>query len=135
MNDKYKHLRLKKHKSEFKYVLLRERSDLNGLMNGSDEFPIAIFISAGEVSAIVPDNLTCAAEKTESGWTCLQIVGEMPFGSVQGLISEISGGLAQSGLGVCVVSTYLTDWFFIRSKNLRAAVVALESIGWVVDQT
>lgn len=54
--------------------------------------PIAIFSSPDELSLIAPVNfLFSEAEKIQAQWKCFKIEGDMPFGTVQGLIAKISG--------------------------------------------
>lgn len=128
--SKYDHLKLKIVDSEFKYVLLKNKEDLTDLVVKSSDLPIALFSGDGEVSAIVPSNIECDSVKAETEWICLRIIGEMPFGTVQGLIAEISGILANHGMGICVVSTFLTDWFFVKAKNKDRAISDLKTAGW-----
>lgn len=128
--SKYDHLKLKIINSEFKYVLLKNKEDLANLVAKSSDLPVALFSGDGEVSAIVPLNSECDSVKTEAEWICLRIIGEMPFGTVQGLIAEISGILANHGMGICVVSTFLTDWFFVKAKNKDKAISELKAAGW-----
>ena len=127
---KYDHLKLKVLEGEFKYLLLDTQSDLEALLKIVPRGPMAFFRSADEISAIVPTAIEFQAKKIEPEWICMRIIGEMPFGTVQGLIAEISGILAKSNMGICVVSTFLTDWFFVKSKNIEAAVIELKKIGW-----
>ena len=127
---KYEHLKLKVLPGEYKYLLLDNRSELSDLLKIEVSVPMALFCSVDEVSAIVPSSIEYAAKKVEPGWICIRIIGEMPFGTVQGLIAEISGILAAKNMGICVVSTFLTDWFFVKAKNAPGAIDALKLAGW-----
>ena len=127
---KYEHLKLKVLPGEYKYLLLDNRAELSELLKIDSSVPMAMFCSTDEVSAIVPSSIESSAKKTEPGWICLRIIGEMPFGTVQGLIAEISGILAEKQMGICVVSTFLTDWFFVKAKNATSAIDALKLAGW-----
>lgn len=133
MTSKYDHLKLKVFDSEFQYVLLQSGDDLTNLSEAAGDLPLAMFRGDGEFSAIIPSIVSCHDVKvvtTEPDWVCLRIIGEMPFGSVQGLIAEISGILAKKNMGICVVSTFLTDWFFIKAKNKAEALSSLQDAGW-----
>ena len=128
---KYAHLKLKVLTEKFSYVLFDNLSEANlaiGQMTSSYNY--ALFVSAEEISAIVPSKLNARYVKEEPDWVCIRIIGEMPFGTVQGLIAEISGALISHSLGLCVVSTFKTDWFFIKQKNVDKAIDALKEIGW-----
>lgn len=132
----YEHLKLKLLTSEFNYVLFDGEPEffkfVQLIKSHISESPVVLFCSAAEMSAIVPSNLTAPSKKIESGWIGLRIVGEMPFGTVQGLIAQISGVLRDAGLGTCVVSTFLTDLFFIKKVNKDVALRCLVSAGWEV---
>ena len=138
MDSKFKHLKLKILKQEYQYVLLKNDTDRNVVFEKTTacKSPVGIFVSAEEFSIITPIDVSFenVALKTEAGWSCFQIVGEMLFGSVQGLIASISSSLFTEGLGICVVSTFKSDWFFIRSKNQEQAAKLLASDGWAVEK-
>ncbi|MBX9765815.1 MAG: ACT domain-containing protein [Bdellovibrionales bacterium] len=129
MNDIYQHLKLTILLGEFKYVLLKNREQLIQLAS-EEAKPISLFSSSKEISAIIPAHIQIDVVKSEEDWSCVEIIGEMPFGTVPGLIATISSSLKTESLGLCVVSTFLTDWFFIRTKNLAKAKVILERDGW-----
>ena len=128
---KYQHLSLEVRKERFKYVLLRGEANL-------DEFDqlgqYCLFVSPKETSCVLPCSVKVSnVTKEESGWECWQIRGEMPFGSVQGLIAEISGRLIRDKIGVCVISTFLTDFFFIKEQYSENARKTLAQIGWKIQ--
>lgn len=128
---KYDHLKLQVLDGRYKYLLFDRSADIKDFFEISPHALIALFRSADELSAIVPVEIELpGATKVEPDWICMKIVGEMPFGTVQGLIAEISGALAENKMGICVVSTFLTDWFFVKSKNIELTVSALKKIGW-----
>lgn len=127
----FTHLKLKIVDSKFKYVLLKDFKSLTRLANSiMPGRPSALFMASEEASAIVPSETEVEAIKTESNWACVQVVGEMPFGTVQGLIASISATLNSESIGICVVSTFLTDWFFVKSNQMDKAVAALKNTGW-----
>ena len=132
---RFDHLKLKILEGSYKYVLLESSADLLEKFGHSTNKPIAILKSPEELSAIIPSEMEIhGITKVEHDWVCMKIVGEMPFGTVQGLIAEVSGLLAANKMGVCVVSTFLTDWFFLRSKNLDSAVTVLANAGWQFEK-
>lgn len=126
----FNHLKLKVVEGAYEHVLFDEHSKLVEVAQKLESsHPAALFWAADEASAILPVGLA-AGTKTEPGWSCIRIVGNMPFGTVQGLIATISSTLSEEKIGVCVVSTFLTDWFFVRSKLLEKACLALKEKGW-----
>jgi hypothetical protein len=138
MDAKYAHLKIKILKEDYQYSLLKSNEDLlqvNSFFKSIKE-PVAIFLSDEELSLMAPTHLSqnLNTEKAEPGWLCFRIVGPMPFGTVQGLISNISNVLFREQIGVCIVSTFKSDWFFIRSKYQEKAVVLLTNEGWRVEK-
>ncbi len=138
MNNKYSHLKIQILETEYQYSLIKINTNLNDILiqNNETKKPVAVFISLEEKSIIAPIdfNLGTTIEKSEAGWTCFKIVGSMPFGTVQGLIANISNTLINEQIGVCVVSTFKSDWFFIRSKYLSFSIKLLEKEGWRVEK-
>jgi hypothetical protein len=137
--EKYKHLKLKVLPGEFKYVLFKDEKQFRDafpkLCNLALEAePFFMFRSSADRSAIIPSQVEVAAEKIQSEWIGLRIIGEMPFGTVQGLIATITEALRQNGMGACVISTYLTDFFLVKKSNLESAKNALEKQGWTFTE-
>jgi len=66
---------------------------------------------------LIPDGLV----KNEKGWALFKIIGEMEFGSVQGLIALITNRFKEKDIGSCVISTFSTDYFLIKSIYLPTA--------------
>ncbi len=138
MIEKYKHLKIRILKEAYQYVLLKQHStleDLNILFLNSKK-PVALFISDEEKSFIAPSDLDLHVEidKIETGWICFKIIGSMPFGTVQGLIAHLSSILMKDNIGVCIVSTFKSDWFFIKSKYMDKSINLLNEEGWIVEQ-
>ena len=73
----------------------------------------------------VPEN----TEKREDGWRAFRIEGTLDF-SLVGILSKISGILAESGIGIFAVSTYNTDYIIVKAEQLDRAVRALETAGY-----
>lgn len=78
-------------------------------------------------SSCVPDG----AEDVSAGWALLRVEGPLDFFMV-GVISGISSVLADAGVSIFAVSTYLTDYLLVRDGDLQAACDALRSGGYVV---
>ena len=137
IEKKYSHLRLRLLNEEYKYVLFDNQSDfleaIKSISQKVTDLPYSIFFTKDEMSAIVPlfVEINSVKEKDVKDWVCFHIVGEMPFGTVQGLISKISSTMNAAKAGICVVSSYKTDLFFIKRKYLKIAKKALESEGWI----
>ncbi len=85
-------------------------------------------------------SLVCRTENTpeqtverEDGWRGFRIGGVLDF-SLIGFLSELSGVLAQNGIGIFAVSTYNTDYILVKARDLDKAVQALAEAGCTVCQ-
>ena len=82
-----------------------------------------------ELSIIAPDDVPIPSEHCQKGWKVLQFVESMDF-SLVGVMARIAAVLAKSGISLCAVSTYNTDYVLIKNENLKFAVKALEEAGY-----
>lgn len=73
----------------------------------------------------VPSN----ASVNDEGWRGFRISGVLDF-SLIGILSEISGILAENKIGIFAVSTYNTDYIFVKENNFQKAITALEKNGY-----
>lgn len=131
--EKFKHLKLKLLPHEFKYVLFENSADF---WKAVEDFrksaiePYFLFHTQDDHSLLVPSHSNVKGTKEEGEWKAFRIIGEMPFGTVSGLIATITEALRRSEIGVCVISTFLTDFFFVKQKNMEKATNTLKKIGW-----
>ena len=75
----------------------------------------------------VPQN---TAER-EDGWRGFRIQG-VPGFSLIGILSKLSGILAQHQIGIFAVSTYNTDYILVKEENFERALSVLSSEGYTV---
>jgi len=75
----------------------------------------------------VPANVT----HREDGWKAFRIEGVLDF-SLIGILSKISAILAENAIGIFVVSTYNTDYVFIKKESFPQAVSALGKAGYEI---
>ncbi|MBO4475074.1 MAG: ACT domain-containing protein, partial [Clostridiales bacterium] len=75
----------------------------------------------------VPENTT----DRDDGWKAFRIEGVLDF-SLVGILSEISGVLAEAKIGIFAVSTYNTDYILVKEENFERAMEALETAGYEV---
>ncbi|MBQ9041793.1 MAG: ACT domain-containing protein [Eggerthellaceae bacterium] len=78
-------------------------------------------------TSVTPDD----AIAREDGWRGFRIEGVLDF-SLTGILSRISGVLADVEIGIFAVSTYNTDYVLVKAENLEAAMAALGAAGYVV---
>ena len=67
----------------------------------------------------------------EDGWRGFRIEGELDFYLV-GILSRLSGILAENKIGIFAVSTYNTDYILVKAENLDKAMDALSERGYIV---
>lgn len=71
------------------------------------------------------DTPLCAT-KRDDGWRGFRIQGTLDF-SLTGVLSELSGILAERKIGIFAISTYNTDYVLVKAENYDKAVEALEA--------
>lgn len=83
-------------------------------------------------------SLVCRSEKTpentvekEDGWKSFRIEGVLDF-SLIGILSEISKILADNKIGIFAVSTYNTDYIFVKESNFNKGIKLLENYGYKI---
>ncbi len=87
-----------------------------------------------ELSLVIPTEET-PAETTErdDGWRAFRIQGVLDF-SLIGILSKISGLLADAKIGIFAVSTYNTDYVLVKRENYKKALAVLADAGYqIVD--
>lgn len=72
-----------------------------------------------------------AAEQRDDGWKGFYIDGVLEF-SLIGILSGISTILAENGISLFAVSTYHTDYFFVKTKDFERALSLLAAQGYRV---
>ena len=68
----------------------------------------------------------------EDGWKGFRIQGQLDF-SLIGILSQISGVLADAKIGIFAVSTYNTDYILVKAENFARAADALSAAGFTVQ--
>ena len=83
-------------------------------------------------------SLVCKTEDTpektverDDGWRGFRIQGVLDF-SLIGILSKISGILAEHRIGIFAVSTYNTDYILVKEENFEKALEALSAEGYTI---
>jgi uncharacterized protein len=71
-------------------------------------------------TAAVPHGL-----EMESGWRGLKLEGPFPFDAI-GILAGILNPLAAAGISILAVSTYDTDYVFVKSEKFEETLRVLE---------
>ncbi len=105
-------------------------------LNGPEEVDFsAPFLFIGktdeEISLVCPTEYAPQnAAAAEHGWRGMRICGELDF-SLTGILARLAGILAQNGIPIFAVSTYNTDYIFIKNDTLFHAVDCLQQAGYL----
>lgn len=75
----------------------------------------------------VPDNTV----ERDDGWKAFRLQGILDF-SLIGILSKLSGILAENRIGIFAVSTYNTDYVFTKIENYNKALKVLEESGYTI---
>ena len=79
-----------------------------------------------EISLVCPADL-CPQNviAVETDWKALRVDGVLDF-SMVGVLSRISGILAAENISIFVISTYNTDYIFLKSQDFEKSISLLE---------
>lgn len=75
----------------------------------------------------VPPNTTVR----EDGWKAFRIQGVLDFSWV-GILSKISGLLAENNIGIFAISTFDTDYFLTKKEHYQKALEILHAAGYTI---
>lgn len=67
----------------------------------------------------------------DDGWKGFRIEGVLDF-SLIGILSKLSGILADNGIGIFAVSTFNTDYILVKAANFEKALAILSAEGYTV---
>lgn len=73
------------------------------------------------------------AYKREDGYKALRVVGELDFNLI-GILADITGTLAESGIPVFAVSTFNTDYILVKKEYFEKAASALKRRAYDIDE-
>lgn len=79
-------------------------------------------------SALPPNVLA-----VEEGWRGLRLGGVLDF-SLIGVLAKIAGVLAAKEISIFVVSTFETDYIFVKKERFDEAVAALAEDGYEIQK-
>lgn len=84
-------------------------------------------------------SLVCRTEDTpdktterDDGWRGFRIQGVLDF-SLIGILSDLSGILAEHRIGIFAVSTYNTDYILVKEEHFERALEVLSLAGYTVS--
>ena len=69
----------------------------------------------------------------DDGWKALRIIGILDF-SLIGILARISSILAENRIGIFAVSTFNTDYIFVKKNDFDKSIKALEDAGFIIGK-
>ena len=81
-----------------------------------------------ELSIVTDFAAASAAERREGPWTAFMVHGPLDF-ALTGILSKISGALANAGVSIFAISTFDTDYVLVPSADAEKARSALTASG------
>ncbi|HVT02246.1 MAG TPA: ACT domain-containing protein [Thermoanaerobaculia bacterium] len=86
-----------------------------------------------EISIVCREDLVPDDILAERAWRCLRVEGPIPF-FVTGVAASFATPLAAAGISIFIVSTYDTDYLFVKEGVLETAIEVLEEEGHTVNR-
>lgn len=90
--------------------------------------------TAAELSIVCREERVPARVRPEGGFRCLEVDGPLEFDAV-GVLSSLAAPLARARIPILAVSTFDTDYIFVRQVHLAGAMRALRAAGHVVSES
>ena len=84
-----------------------------------------------EVSVVCQEESIPQGTLHEKGWRCLKVKGPIDF-SETGILSSLAQPLARADISIFALSTYDTDYLFVREKDLPKTVEILTEEGFSI---
>jgi hypothetical protein len=92
----------------------------------------AICRTADELSIVCRQEMVPNAVSAERGWRGLRVAGTLDFAAV-GILAALAVPLAQADVSLFAVSTFDTDYLFVRDHDFQKALEALRHCGHTVQ--
>lgn len=84
-----------------------------------------------ELSVVVPAELKLDSLEQETDWRCFEVVGPLGF-SMTGIMSRVSGVLANENVSIFALSTFDTDYILVKKDKLDQAITSLRNNGYQI---
>lgn len=125
--EKYKKMNLKVIDTEFSVCKVEDYSQVDlyeeFVFTGHTDEELSLVCP----TTLVPDNTT----ERNDGWKAFRIEGVLDF-SLIGILSRISGVLADNAIGIFAISTFNTDYILTKECDFSKAFKVLEQAGYTI---
>ncbi len=86
-----------------------------------------------EISYVCPASaVPRSAFAVEEGWRGMRLSGTLDF-SLIGVLAKIAAVLAAKEISIFVISTFATDYIFVKKERFDDAVAALKEDGYEIE--
>lgn len=113
------------HKGRYAYLKAKEKSLNRHFLIAQDKDEITVVTEEKNV-AKTPH------EKEVKWFRLIEIKVSKPF-AAKGFVAAVTKAISDKGLNVLVASTFSKDYFLVREETHKAAVNALEELGFKVN--
>ena len=80
------------------------------------------------MTIVCAEALVAKGTASETGWRCFKVEGPLDFSEI-GIIFSLTQPLAKNRVSVFVVSTFDTDYFMVKEKDLAKTIDVLTAAG------
>lgn len=71
--------------------------------------------------------------REESGWRVLKVEGPLDF-SLTGILAGLATTLSDAGVSLSAISTFDTDYLFVKGERLETAIAALRAAQYTIRE-
>ena len=122
-------MRIKIIKESFSVCKVKDYSHVN--LN--DEFCFVAKTDEEKSLVCITENVPGNVLEREDGWRAFRIQGVLDF-SLIGILSRISGLLAENEIGIFAISTFNTDYILTKEENFHRALKVLGDAGYSIEE-
>lgn len=94
---------------------------------------VALVRTPEEITIVCAEKFVPPGVKAEPGWRAFQVEGPLAFNQV-GVLASLASPLAEAGVGIFVISTFSTDYLFVKAIQLEQAITSLQKAGHTIIQ-
>jgi hypothetical protein len=82
-----------------------------------------------ELSVVCPESVVPPGVTCDTGWRGWRIAGTFDLGTMTGVLAAVVDPLAEAGVSVFAVSTFDTDYLWVKAANAGRAVAVWRQHG------
>ena len=115
------------------YAICRLAPDAQHPKWAASDIFCSVTYTQDECSIICPIQNVPSNVQTESSWRGLRVHGPLDFAQT-GVVASLAQPMAEAHISIFTISTFDTDYLFIRQENFAAACSALKNSGHHIHQ-